>query len=111
MPSWRSPMFRKLGSYVRYNHMALLALFIALGGTSYAAVQLPAKSVGTRELKNRSVTLGKIEPTARKSLTADAGAPGPAGASGQPGANGATGAPGEKGDQGPAGKDGKPGTD
>lgn len=35
--------------------VALLALTIALGGTGYAATQLPAKSVGQKQLRNGSV--------------------------------------------------------
>ena len=35
-------------SYV--NVVATLALFIALGGASYAAVELPANSVGVRQI-------------------------------------------------------------
>ena len=35
--------------------MGYLALFIALGGTSYAALKLPAGSVTSREVKNRSL--------------------------------------------------------
>ena len=30
-------MLSSLGAYVRRHHIALLALFLALGGTSYAA--------------------------------------------------------------------------
>jgi hypothetical protein len=48
--------------HVRGNLVAYLALFVALGGTSYAAVQLPAGSVGARELKNRSITAAKLNP-------------------------------------------------
>ena len=40
--------------------VALLALFIALGGTSYAVIKLPAASVGNRELKRDAVTASKI---------------------------------------------------
>ena len=36
--------------------VALLALFIALGGGSYAAVALPKGSVGGRQLKKNAVT-------------------------------------------------------
>jgi hypothetical protein len=35
---------------IRKHPVAYLALFIALGGTSYAATQLPANSVGTDQL-------------------------------------------------------------
>jgi len=35
--------------------VALLALTVALGGTGYAATQLPAKSVGQKQLRNGAV--------------------------------------------------------
>jgi hypothetical protein len=35
--------------------VALLALFIALAGTSYPAIKLPANSVGTKTIKNRAI--------------------------------------------------------
>jgi hypothetical protein len=41
--------------------VALLALFIALAGTSYAAIKLPANSVGTKQLKANAVTSKKIK--------------------------------------------------
>jgi hypothetical protein len=37
-------MWRTVGAYLRQHHVALLALFIALGGTSYAAVDRVASS-------------------------------------------------------------------
>lgn len=41
--------------------IAIAALFFALGGGAYAAVSsLPANSVGTRQLKNGSVTAAKL---------------------------------------------------
>jgi hypothetical protein len=40
--------------------VATLALFVALGGTSYAVTSLPASSVGTSQLKNASVTAAKL---------------------------------------------------
>ncbi len=42
------------------NAVARLPLFIALGGTSYAVVGLPAESVCNRELKRNVVTATKI---------------------------------------------------
>ena len=36
-----------LWRYLRRHHVALLALFLALGGTSYAASQIPANSIGS----------------------------------------------------------------
>jgi hypothetical protein len=100
---------------IRSNAVALIALFIALGGTSYAAVKLPAGSVGTRQLKKESVTLPKIDPKARGALqgaAGEAGPSGPAGNQGDPGAAGPageTGAAGPAGVPGPAGRDGKDG--
>ncbi|MDO9456747.1 hypothetical protein [Nocardioides sp.] len=41
--------------------LALLALVVALGGTSYAVSQLPPKSVGTPQLKNNAVTSAKVK--------------------------------------------------
>lgn len=48
--------------HFRGNVIAYLALFIALGGTSYAAFSLPANSVGTRQLRNHSITPIKLDP-------------------------------------------------
>lgn len=41
--------------------ISLIALFVALGGTSYAAIALPKNSVGTKQLKNNAVTSAKIK--------------------------------------------------
>jgi|SRR5579884_1856149 len=41
--------------------VSLAALFVALGGTSYAAFALPKNSVGTKQLKNGAVTTKKIK--------------------------------------------------
>jgi hypothetical protein len=43
------------------NVVATLALFIALGGASYAAFKLPKNSVGNRQLKKNSVTGAKVK--------------------------------------------------
>jgi hypothetical protein len=47
-------------SFIRGNAIALLALFIALGGSSYAAIAIPAGSVGTKQLRNGAVTPVKL---------------------------------------------------
>ena len=48
-------------NFIRRNAIALIALFLALGGTSYAAFSLPAGSVGTRALRNEAVTPAKLQ--------------------------------------------------
>src|SRR5947209_16093343 len=50
--------------------ISLIALFVALGGTSYAAVALkiPKNSVGTPQLKNGAVTAGKLNASAIAAL-------------------------------------------
>ena len=47
--------------HLQTNVVAYLALFVALGGTGYAAANLPAGSVGTRQLKNHSITPIKFD--------------------------------------------------
>ena len=45
--------------------LGVVALFVALGGTSYAAiVSVPSNSVGTAQLKNGAVTASKINKSA-----------------------------------------------
>jgi hypothetical protein len=84
------------------NATALLGLFIALGGTSYAVTQLPRNSVGSREIgrgavgsselrrnavtsraiRDRSIAVRDISSPARTALRGakgDAGQPGPSG--------------------------------
>jgi hypothetical protein len=53
--------------------VALLALFVALGGVSYAATQLSKNSVGARQLKRNSVNGVKVKD---RSLTASDFRPG-----------------------------------
>jgi len=72
--------------------VALLALAIALGGTSYAAVTLPRNSVGPRqiragavrssEIKNRSIALTDLSVRARRALRGQRGPVGPPGPAG-----------------------------
>ena len=52
---------KRILEHLRANVVAYAALFIALGGTSYAFT-LPAGSVGTRQLRNHSVTPIKLDP-------------------------------------------------
>jgi hypothetical protein len=82
--------------------VASLALAVALGGTGYAAIALPANSVGTKQLKNGAVIAAKVK---RGTLRAANFAPGqiPEGAKGDRGADGLPGAAGAKGDKGDKG--------
>ena len=88
------------------NVIASLALFVALGGASYAAVTLPANSVGTKQLAKKAVSGSKIKRNAVTSpkvqdgslLAADfkagelkAGSQGPIGPKGDPGERGPAG--------------------
>jgi hypothetical protein len=54
--------FRKRLSFA--NVASALALFIALGGTSYAAVTLPANSVGRTQIRSSGVGQSEIAPNA-----------------------------------------------
>lgn len=96
--------------------IAVIALFIALGGASYAAIQIPRNSVGTKQLKKNAVTSQKVKN--RSLLAADfrlgqlpRGATGAAGLMGPPGADGAAGIPGPTGPQGLVGPQGVTGAD
>jgi hypothetical protein len=53
-------MLSTLSRHVRHNVVGYLALFAALGGTSYAAAQLPSGSVGTPQLRNAAVTAANV---------------------------------------------------
>jgi hypothetical protein len=44
--------------------VAFAALMVALGGSSYAVVRLPARSVGSKQLKNGAVTGAKMKANA-----------------------------------------------
>lgn len=98
------------------NVMATIAVFIALGGVSWAAVTLPRNSVGPTQLRNGAVSEKKLAKGVRAKLTATtspttgAASIGPAGPAGLPGATGATGAAGATGPQGPKGDPGVNGT-
>src|SRR2546423_10532393 len=57
-------MAMRLWRYVQRHHLALLALFVALGGSAYAAVKLPPKSVGKKQLQRGAVTAKAISDSA-----------------------------------------------
>ena len=52
----------RLTRHIRSNAVAYLALFVALGGTSYAALHLPANSVGGRQIRNHVIDPVKLNP-------------------------------------------------
>src|SRR5918992_4774246 len=110
-------MLSGFGSRLTYaNVVATIALFVALGGSSYAALQLPKDSVGPTQLKKNSVTSPKVKPgsllvsdfkrSARSKLR---GAQGPQGVRGVAGAAGVAGQQGSQGIQGPPGEPGAAG--
>jgi hypothetical protein len=120
-------MIHRFTVHLRGNAVGYLALFIALGGSSYAAVRLTPGSVKTTAIAKRAVTHTKLAPNsvtggnvAKGSLTAtdfksgsflqglkgDAGDSGGEGSDGLAGLKGDAGAQGAQGPQGPAGKDG-----
>src|SRR3954466_8586478 len=78
------------------NVTATLALFIALGGSSYAAVKLPRNSVGatqiragavrSSEIKNGALRTADLSLSARRALRGVAGPAGPQGQAGTPAA-------------------------
>jgi hypothetical protein len=86
--------------------VALVALFVALGGGAYAALKLPANSVGAAQLKKSAVTPTKLSPAAKRALSKlgpknQAGARGPAGPRGEAGPRGDSGPKGDTGSAGP----------
>jgi hypothetical protein len=99
-------MDRRIRSKVKFsNALSVLALFLALGGMSYAAGHLPKKSVGTKQLKNGAVTEEKLSADVQKQLD-KAGERGPKGDDGAKGATGPQGVQGVQGTQGATGPQG-----
>jgi len=72
--------FRSRATYS--NVVSTLALFLALGGASFAAFQLPRNSVGSKQIKDHAVTLRKVSPAAQRALRGAMGLPGVAGRDG-----------------------------
>jgi hypothetical protein len=98
------------GKLTYANVTATLALFIALGGaTAFAATQLPKNSVGTKQVKNGSITQPKLSASAIEALQGQTGAQGVAGTQGPQGIRGLPGTPGEPGAPGEPGDPGEPG--
>jgi hypothetical protein len=68
------------------NVISVIALFAAVGGSAFAATQLPKNSVGTKQIKKGAVTTAKIAESTRAKLI---GSKGPKGDQGPPGLSGA----------------------
>jgi hypothetical protein len=84
------------------NVLATLALFVALGGTSYAAVKLPKDSVGSTQLRRNAVTSTKVKDRSlRQRDVSSSELAALRGAAGSTGATGARGARGDRGDTSP----------
>ncbi len=106
-------MLTKLRARLTFaNAISLIALFVALGGSSYAAIRLANNSVLSRHIKNNQVRSVDVRDRslqakdfARGQLPA-----GPQGAQGAQGAQGVQGPQGQQGPQGPKGDTGDPGT-
>jgi hypothetical protein len=120
-------MPHRIFRHVRANVIAYLALFVALGGSSYAAVRLTPGSVTSQALARHAVTRTKLANNSVTSanvlkgslsntdfkpgsvlrgLKGDMGASGGRGLQGLEGLRGATGAAGPTGAAGSAGRDG-----
>jgi Collagen triple helix repeat (20 copies) len=95
-------MTKGFGRFLRQNTIALLALFLALGGTTYAAstALVGKNSVASPQVVNGSLQTKDLSKKARKALKGNRGLrglPGQAGAPGSPGAKGDKGDPGANG--------------
>jgi hypothetical protein len=96
-------MTRGFGRFLRQNTIALLALFLVLGGTSFAAGTL----INGSQIKKHSIAKNRLTNKAIKQLKGNRGPRGLQGAQGPAGAQGAQGAQGPQGVQGPQGPGGK----
>jgi hypothetical protein len=79
--------------------VSVIALSVALGGTGYAAIVLPANSVGKEQIKKNAVTAAKVKNRSLLAVDFKAGQL-PAGPTGATGPKGEKGEKGEKGDPG-----------
>jgi hypothetical protein len=102
------------------NAVASLALFISLGGAAWAAVTLPAGSVGSRQLQANAVSSQHVRDGSllakdfkhgqlRRGPAGPPGATGPSGLTGPNGSQGPPGPPGPEGARGPTGATGQAG--
>lgn len=102
---------RWLTLQIRQQFVGFLALFIVLGGVSYAAATLPTNSVGSKQIKKGAVNSSKVKDSSLLASDFKAGQipAGPIGATGPKGDRGPKGDNGAKGLQGDKGPEGEPG--
>jgi len=95
-------MTRGLLRFVRGNVIAMLALFIALTGTTYAAstALIGKNTVASPQVVNGSLQAKDLSASAKRALKGNRGLRGLAGAKGATGAAGVQGVKGDKGDPG-----------
>jgi hypothetical protein len=53
----------RLIAHLRSNLVGWIALFVALGGTGYAAIGIPRNSVGSAQIRNHSISPVKFNPS------------------------------------------------
>lgn len=85
--------------------ISVIALFVALGGTGYAALKLPRNSVGGAQIKTGAVGTSEVKDHSLRLKDFHSGQvpAGPRGAVGPAGANGTNGTNGHDGTTGPRG--------
>jgi hypothetical protein len=101
-------MAARVWSHLTGNLLAYLALFVALGGTSYAVARLPANSVGAEQIRRNAVRSSDVKNFALLAKDFKRGQL-PRGARGPKGDRGPKGEPGARGSAGPAGPRGQRG--
>ena len=100
-------MFRSIRTRLTFsNAIALIALFVALGGSSYAAAQLTGASIRDNTITTKDVRNGSL---LAKDFKAGQLPAGPQGAQGAAGPQGPQGVTGERGPEGPKGATGATG--
>jgi hypothetical protein len=107
-------MTRTRSRFSSAHLISLIALFVALGGTGYAATKLPRDSVGASQIRAGAVGTSEVKNGtlhAEDFSAADLpqGAQGPGGLQGPQGPPGERGLQGDKGDKGDQGDKGVPG--
>ena len=92
-------MTRGFGRFLRRNTLAMLALFLALGGTTYAAstALIGKNTVASPQVVNGSLQTKDLSAKARKALKGNRGLRGLTGAQGAKGVTGAQGVQGNPG--------------